>query len=96
MKNGNLVLTIDDALDVIMRFFRDYTDANIEEELDIRELLYNELEQKCYLSTKNQALKDIISGINPQAIGRTISSGDSLVDWCKAKQACLQIYMMGN
>lgn len=96
MKNGNLVLTIDDALDVIMRFFRDYTDANIEEELDIRELLYNELEQKCYLSTKNQALKDIISGINPQTIGRIISSGDSLVDWCKATQACLQIYMMGN
>ena len=88
----DMLLTLDDAVKVCMRFLHQTTlfdDMPKEEYESYLELLRGEFEQKCYINAhKNDALKrlnDLTFDINPAEISSQIES-DNLRQWCHTIQ----------
>lgn len=92
MKDNNLLLTLDDATKVAMRFLRDYSDLGKDEFEGIEEVLRSELEQKCYISKESKRLAALIGEINPESITKSILN-DELARWCRKMQVVLQGYI---
>lgn len=83
---GDLVLTLDKAVDVVMEYF----------DVD-KEFIRQELEQKCYINSgvenPRKELIELIMDVNPAEIASQIES-DNLRDWCKTVQVGLQMLLM--
>ena len=83
---GDLVLTLDKAVDVVMEYF----------DVD-KEFIRQELEQKCYINSgvenPRKELIELIMDVNPAEIASQIES-DTLRDWCKTMQVGLQMLLM--
>lgn len=93
--SNNLLLTLDDATKVTMRFLKDYSHLGKDDLEDLKEVVYSELEQYCYIGNVSEKLKYILSEINPQSIANEIAN-DGLSGWCTAMQVELQRYMKGD
>lgn len=94
-----LMLTLDDAVAVCMRFLRETTyfdDMPREEYESIPEFIRSEFEQRCWFPPKNKAAKrlnDLIFDINPAEICSQIES-DNLKNWCNIIQTEMKMAMV--
>ena len=93
---SKLLLNIDDATRVAMRFLRSYVDRFDPDELE--DLVHSEMEQKSYIAKMGQydARKDLIGlimDINPREIGDQIA-GNNLKEWCATVQTEMQIALI--
>ena len=83
---GDLVLTLDKAVDVVMEYF----------DVD-KEFIRQEFEQKCYINSgvenPRKELIELIMDVNPAEIASQIEA-DNLRDWCKTMQVGLQTLLM--
>lgn len=88
------LLTLDDAVNVCLRFLRDYSDTNPDE---MKGLVEDEMEQKCWISgQKDDSLKrlnDLTFDINPAEIASQIES-DNLRNWCETIQVEMKMAMV--
>lgn len=74
----SMMLFLNDAMKVIKQ-----TTCLNEDDLDILE---QELEQKCWLSSKERSIIEIVNDINPQEIAAHVEN-DSLGAWCESWKA---------
>ena len=85
-----LMLSLDDAVDVVMHLFDDVIND------DDEELIRSELEQKCWIPPKTDRaakhLNDLIFDINSTEICSQIKS-DNLCGWCSTIQAEMTMAM---
>lgn len=85
-----LMLSLDDAVDVVMHLFNDVIND------DDEEFIRSELEQKCWIPPKTDVaakhLKDLIFDINSTEICSQIKS-DNLRRWCSTIQAEMTMAM---
>lgn len=83
-----LMLSLDDAVDVVMSLFGDAVDD--------KEFIRSELEQKCWIPPKTDVaakhLKDLIFDINSTEICSQIKS-DNLRRWCSTIQTEMTMAM---
>lgn len=86
-----LMLSLDDAVDVVLHLFNDVIND------DDEECIRSELEQKCWFPPKaNEAAKHLnglIFDINPAEICSQIES-DNLREWCSIVQTEMKMAMM--
>ena len=94
-----LMLTLDDAVAVCMRFLHEttYFDDMPREEYEIMpEFIRGEFEQKCWVPPKKdeaaKCLNDLIFDINPAEICAQIES-ENLRGWCNAVQTEMKMAM---
>lgn len=87
-----LMLKLDDAVEVCMRFLHETTyfdDMPREEYESMPEFIKSEFEQKCWIPPKNEEaakrLNNLIFDINPAEICGQIES-DNLRSWCEIVQ----------
>lgn len=95
-----LMLTLDDAVAVCMRFLHETTyfdDMPSEEYERMPEFIRGEFEQKCWIPPKNdeaaKRLNDLIFDINPAEICSQIES-DNLKNWCNIIQTEMKMAMV--
>ena len=85
-----LMLSLDDAVDVVMHLFNDVVND------DDEEFIRSELEQKCWIPPETDRaakhLKDLIFDINLIEISSQIKS-DNLRRWCSTIQAEMTMAM---
>lgn len=93
---SNLLLTLDDAVNVAVRYMHDYWDACQWTE-DDTELLRQNLEQKCWIpgtsDDPRSDLCELIMDVNPAEIASQIER-DNLRKWCETLQVEMQLALI--
>lgn len=87
---SRLLLNIDDATKVAMRFLREY----VSDPDELEDLVHCEMEQNSYLCKMGEHdprkdLAKLIMDINPRVIGEQIAEGE-IRDWCADMQIMMQ------
>lgn len=82
-----MMLTIDDAVKVAMKYVKDSKDMGFCDK-EFEELIYQDMEQKCWITEHSDSpitvqMVNLILQVNPTEICNHIQN-DDLTDWCEA------------